>query len=382
MEKRVCHVTSVHSRYDVRIFQKECRSLAANGYEVYLVVNDEKEDEEIDKVHIVSSRVNYHSHLQRMIKVSKRVYWRALEINASIYHIHDPELLPYALKLLKKGKKVIFDSHEFYAQQILLKQYIPNPIRRLVSTIYEKYERYVLQRINGVIVPCLYNGEDYFKGNYKRQIFLDNVPLLSEIPQKLYDSPKKDKQVCYVGTISENRGIDILIQASAKARVNLALAGGISSPILKEKLTGFSKKGFLHYYGKVSHIESYKIISQSCIGMCLLQNKGQYSMLSNLPTKIYEYMALGVPIIASDFPYYKEILQKENCGICVNPRDINAISEAIEKLMRNPLKLKEMGENGRKLIEKKYSWEKEEEKLLKFYKEIIEENDKRKEKQN
>lgn len=376
MRKRICHITSVHSRYDVRIFQKECRSLARNGYDVYLVVNDRKEDEVVDGVHIVSSQLNYCSRLQRILNVGRGVYMKALSVNAFIYHIHDPELLPYALKLLKKGKKVVFDSHEFYAQQILLKQYIPKSIRKLISIVYQKYEEYVIRRIDGLVVPCLYNGNDYFKGKYKRQVFINNVPSLSEVLKEDYDTEKKKKQVCYVGAISEERGINVMLKAVAKAKVNLALAGRVDSLSLKEKIEDSLKQNFLHYYGEISHTESYKLISQSWIGLCLLQKEGQYSLLSNLPTKIYEYMAIGIPVIASDFSYYREILEKENCGLCVNPMDWRAISDAIKELIQNPTRMKEMGENGRKLIEEKYCWEKEEEKLLKFYKSIISESEK------
>ena len=113
---KVCHMTSVHPPEDVRIFHKECVSLAEAGYEVYLV--ERGESCEKNGVHIIGLGDLPKNRLKRMTEGAKKVYEKALELDCDIYHFHDPELLPYGLKLKKKGKKVIFDSHENTLEQI------------------------------------------------------------------------------------------------------------------------------------------------------------------------------------------------------------------------------------------------------------------------
>ena len=139
---RICHVTSAHTRYDVRIFKKECCSLAKKGYDCYLLVNDNNCDEDKNGVKIVSTGLEIHSRKERFIKSHDLLLEKMNMINADIYHFHDPDLLSLAAKMKKKGKKVIFDFHENVAKQIRDKEWIPSLIRKMISFFYSKYEKY------------------------------------------------------------------------------------------------------------------------------------------------------------------------------------------------------------------------------------------------
>ena len=86
---------------------------------------------------------------------------------------------------------------------------------------------------------------------------------------------------------------------------------------------------------------------------------------------MFEYMSAGLPVIASNFPKWKNIINETNCGICVNPENPDEIAKAIEFIMTHPKKAKEMGQNGRKLIEKKYNWSIEEKKLNIIYSSLL-----------
>ena len=146
---KVCHMTSAHEEEDIRIFRKECVSLAEAGYDVYLVERGDSYDK--NGVHIVGVGEIPTSRLKRMTEGAKMVYQAARALDADIYHFHDPELLPYGLKLKKAGKKVIFDSHEMYTEQIREKPYLPHWFARLLSHAYGKYESHVLGRIDGLV---------------------------------------------------------------------------------------------------------------------------------------------------------------------------------------------------------------------------------------
>jgi len=150
---KICHITSVHSRYDTRIFYKECVSLAKAGYDVtFLVAERGKTKPEIrDGVSIAPVEFNPTNRIDRIINSPRVLLKKALETNAEIYHLHDPELLPLARKLKKLGKKVIFDSHEDVGGQILGKEWIPSFLRPSVSHLYNVYSNRVLTEMDYLI---------------------------------------------------------------------------------------------------------------------------------------------------------------------------------------------------------------------------------------
>ena len=372
MKKRVCHLTSAHARYDVRIFQKECSSLAHAGYEIYLVVNDDKEDEIKNGVTIISTGYIARSRIDRMLNAAKAVYRKALEVNADLYHFHDPELLPIGRKLKKKGKTVIFDSHEFTCKQIESKHYLPKVFRRPVAFLYRAYEENTIHRLDAVVVPCTYAGESFFAGKCKQEVLVDNLPKTEDVCLDAGSFSSRKKQACYAGSLSAERGVREIVQAAALKKIPLMLAGNFSTSGLKDEIVSRQDEKQLVYRGVLDREGLRGLLKESYMGLCVLQDIGQYKHLDNLPTKIYEYMGAGMPVVVSDFPYYRSIVEQHRCGICVRPDDVAGIAEAMEWLLRHPDDAEQMGKNGKKFVEEKANWAGEEEKLIKLYRKLFE----------
>lgn len=365
---KICHFTSVHSIDDVRIFEKECTSLAANGFDVTLIAcGDIAFTDEKNGVKRISLSVPVKNRLQRMIKRSNAVYKKALEINADIYHFHDPELLPIGLKLKKKGKKVIFDSHEFYGEQIREKQYFPKILRKIIARIYMKYESYVCKKIDAVIQVCTLNGKNYFRNRAKKSIFITNPPIL----QKNITNPiifyKNRKAVSYIGTLSLNRGITNIVKASVKAKVKLILGGNFNSSIYYDELTMLDGYSNVDYKGYINRNQMVEIFNQCFAGLSTLLHIGQYDKIDTFPTKVYDYMSAGIPVIISNTSYAKKMINKYKFGICVDPYNIDEIASVISYLNKNRTQAKQMGDNGRKAFEKEFNWQIEEKKLILLY---------------
>ena len=133
--KRVCHITTVHLRNDNRIKLKECKSLAAEGFEVHLVVGDGLGDFFGENVQIHDIGPKPQSRIQRMWAQPKRALKRVLALRPDIVHLHDPELLPVGVKLAQKGMRVIYDAHEDVPRQNLTRHYIPRRIRPARSSV-------------------------------------------------------------------------------------------------------------------------------------------------------------------------------------------------------------------------------------------------------
>lgn len=368
---KVCHITTVHTnRYDVRIFEKECSSIAKAGFDTTLIVNDQLSDEVKNDVKIFSLREKPKNRWDRANRIAHLMLKRAQEIDADIYHVHDPELLRIAVKLRKNGKKVIFDSHEFTAEQILTKPYLPTVIRGMISKLYRNYEIVMLNKLSGLVFPCTYNGRDFFEKVKIPKVLIGNYPTIKILERDTYDeNVKKQKKLCYVGGISESRGIVRMVNVAHLSGYRLVLIGEISEAQKKqyEKLPGWVNVDCL---GKLSHDIAMNEISKCTIGLSLLQNQGQYALLDNLPTKLYEYMAMGMPAVVSDFPYYKKVLEKYQFGLAVNPSNDEEIAIAIKRIIGDQKLQEKMAAEGKRAIREEMNWEKDVQKLIVFYEQL------------
>lgn len=362
---KVCHFSSAHPATDIRVFHKECVSLAKAGHEVYLVVAN-SEEKIVEGVHIVSVTSEATGRFSRMLKTAKAVYQKALSLDADVYHFHDPELLRFALKLKRKGKKVIYDAHEDLPKQIMGKYWINKSLRGLVAFSIQKYENYVCKRISGVITATPFIAERFVKVN-KNTLDINNFPKLNELAN---DSPwsEKGNYACYIGGISEIRGLSQVIDAfELQEGLKLKLAGPITSGSNSygEKLQ--AKKGWssVEYLGIINRSEVKEVMSSSKVGIVTFLPLPNH--IDAQPNKMFEYMSAGIPVIGSFFPLWKEILEKNNCGLCINPESPDEIAKALKTLTEDDALAEEMGRNGRKAVLEIYNWEKEKDKLLSFY---------------
>lgn len=364
---KVCHMTSAHPSDDVRIFHKECVTLAEAGFNVFLVAANTKE-EVVRGVQIVSADVPPSGRFSRMLNTSRAVYKKALSLNADIYHFHDPELLPYALKLKKKGKKVICDAHEDVPKQIMGKFWINKYLRKSASTSFRIFENYIVKRLDYVLSATPFIRDRFLEVNPK-SVDINNFPMLSEL-QKESDWNSKKEEICYIGGMTQIRGIGELVDAMEYIDgVKLNVAGKFSQQSFEQEVKNkVAWKEKINEFGFVSRKETAQIMADSKIGIVTFLPLPNH--VDAQPNKMFEYMSAGIPVIGSDFPLWRDIIVKNNCGLCVDPENPKAIADAIKELLNDPEKSKEMGKNGRKIILEKYNWESEGKKLVAIYNEL------------
>lgn len=356
---RVCHFTSAHDAHDDRIYLKECISLKNAGYDVCLAAKGESALDEGIKIIGCGMPGN---RFDRMFLFSRKIYKKALETDADIYHFHDPELLPYAVRLKRKGRKVIFDSHEDVPAQILDKEWIPFFLRRIISLLYKTYESYAVKKIDAVIAATSHIAEQ-FKDRAEKVEVINNYPKLDDII--FHDTPFEQREpiVCYAGGISEQRGERIMVEAVKGLDVTLILAGEHESGAIPN---GEYEK--TRYIGKINRDKVNELYGCSRAGMLLYQPAQNH--FEAQPIKMFEYMAAGLPFVASDFPLWKRIVEESGCGICVDCESADEVRAAIKQLLDDPCKAQKMGKNGRKAVENRYNWSIEEQKLFELYRDL------------
>lgn len=361
---KICHITSAHKRYDLRIHIKECATLAESGYDTHCVVSDTEGDcLKEDGVYVHSTGYNAKNRFTRIFTSSKKAYKLAVSVNADVYHLHDPELLLYAGKLKKKGKKVIFDSHEDVINTIEEKHWIPSIFRKIIKKIYSSFQKRICSKLDA-IVTVTPNLVEFFKTINSNTFLITNYPILEDIQL----STSRKKQISFAGGVEEQWCHDVVVRAMNKLPdVEYLYAGRITDKYREEldRLTEGNSK----YLGFLTHSEVYDLFSHSIAGVALnnadqMQKEG--GSLGN--TKLFEYMMCGLPVICTNYPNWRDVVETGNCGICIPNDDIEALRNAIQYLIDNPDKVIEYGRNGQKLVNEKYNWDVAKLELLKVYK--------------
>lgn len=368
---KITHLTSVHPRYDTRIYIKECTALAnVDDYDVSLIVADGLGNEDKNGVHIFDVG-KLHGRINRIFKTSKKVLSEAIALDSDIYHFHDPELIPIGVKLKKLGKKVIFDIHENVGLQIKDKEYIPRGLRNLISYIYRKYEKLMLKNFDYLIL-----AEDSYRVYYES--LNQNIEVVLNMPdieslQGFASKERNKNELFYIGGISKNRGLDVTIDAIKIVKDKIPdIYFHCIGPYSEELLNSIDMKGLeknIKFYGRMPLLDGLKYSKNAKIGLSILKPIGNYTR--SYSTKIFEYMAMGLPVITSNFELYKNIVEKYKCGICVNPLDPQEIANAIIYIINNHSQAEDMGQNGRNVVLERYNWFMEKKKLFGVYENLI-----------
>lgn len=367
MGELICHVTTVHPIWDTRIFHRECRTLVKAGYHVRLMVLDQRGGTEHGvEIHNVES--SFRNRLQR---ISKAPFAMLKELekmeDVGLVHLHDPELLRIAGRLKKMGKKVVYDAHEDHPRHVFEKRYFPNWLKRPLSFFLEKYENAVVRKLDGVVTPTPLIRERFSKV-HSNTVEVRNTPDLEEISFHP-PSEKNGKEICYVGKVTPQRGAYHSIQAMAYLEgITLNLVGPIPEDVREElsALEGWKK---VREYGVQEREGVREVLDRSSAGLVVLQP--YVNFFAALPVKMFEYMAAGVPVLSSDFKLWADIVEGNDCGVCVDPTNPKRIAEGVQELLADPDRTDQMGRNGRKAVEEEYNWGKDAERLLDLYKGLV-----------
>jgi glycosyltransferase involved in cell wall biosynthesis len=368
---KVVHVTSGHPSSDVRIFRKQCRTLAAAGYDVVLVVPHDR-DETVDGVRI-RAIAPARSRFERMTRTARRAIRAAAAEDAQIYHLHnEPELLLWSLPLRLRGSRIIFDMHENLPKQILGKPWLPGWTRGVISRLARAAQRVLLPGMPVVFAHMSYETDHAW---VRRSATVLNVPLADEL--LAIAEPKHPVfTVSYIGRVSRVRGFNTILDAAEMvARKGRRLefeCVGLIEPEEVAQVTARASRATLpvRVSGRwLPPNEAYRMTARCHAGFVILKNVP--NNYDNWPTKMFEYMALGVPVIASNFPFYRRVVEGSACGLCVDPDSPAELAAAIEWLMDHPNEAAEMGRRGRDAVQRQYNWSHEAAKLLRFYEELL-----------
>jgi glycosyltransferase involved in cell wall biosynthesis len=369
-------LTTVHPPFDTRIFHKESKSLLKAGHSVTIVApHDSVDKKNVDGINIVTVKRPGSKILHPITLI--RVFIAGLREDCDVYHCHEPGSLFVCilLKLLRQTK-LVYDAHEHYPSLIAENTLFPHQLKFFVQVIVDKTEKSLCWFTDYIITVNVTLKNRFNLLN--NTIILFNVPILT-----LFNKEEKAHEDCHIliyeGNVNKKRGLDKLLVSLKDIRqkipdIKLLIVGTISdTEEFKMCVNTYIKNNNLdkniEITNWVPHEDVIKYIKKSEIGFLLFQPT-YYNNLIGLPNKLFEYMACEIPVIASDFPEIRNIVQEEKCGILLDPTDTKKITDAVIWLLDHPVEAKQMGENGRKAVEEKYNWEIMEKRLFELYEEI------------
>lgn len=367
--KRVCHLSNLHVAFDTRIYFRFCRSLAKD-YEVILIAVHPRE-ERVNGIRIVPFR-RLKNRYWEMATASLRMFPKALRARADIYQIHDPELIPCGLWLRILGKKVIFDVHENFAADIADKPWIRH--KRLLAALYNWWEKRAARRFELILAENSY--APHFKALGASYTVVLNYPDLPFFRPFRTMEARPENHLFYIGILLETRGLFEIAEAlfilKKQGRIFHFHCVGELYTRLEQRLQRLPYyeeiREQMHFYGRRRLDEGYALSREMGIGLCIIHP--MKNSVESYPTKMFEYMSIGLPVIASDFPLYREVLDQHDCGLCVDPMKPAALADAILQLADQPDLRRQMAENGVKAVEAHYSWESQEKRMLEVYRRL------------
>lgn len=359
----IVHFSSVHRAQDTRILHRECRSLVDAGYRVTLIANAEKDFEEHGvKVRALPARAG--GRLSRMTRHAWNAWRMAAREDADLYHFHDPELIPAGIALRLRGKPVIYDVHESVSKQIRSKMWIPSPVRRVVARAYRLMER-AIAPVMTAFVAATPGVASYFPAG--KTIVVQNYPIIDELrPESSSTAISREALAAYVGGITEVRGAHEMVAAMnlmpPGADIRLEIAGPVASESLRKEMEtapGFDRVRFL---GMLNRSEVGDLLARASVGLVVLHPEPNY--IDSYPVKLFEYMAAGVPVVASNFPFWKQFVEDVGSGVMVDPLNPQSIADGILEIINDPERAQQMGEAGAKAVRERFNWDTEAEKLI------------------
>ena len=361
---RVRHLTSVHAIDDTRILHKECKCLARAGHDVALMACHER-DETLHGVRIIALG-RPRNRFDRATRVAWSFFRRAMRERADVYHLHDPELLWIGVLLKLGGRTVIYDVHEDVPKQIMNKFWIRPWAKRLLSRAAMLAEAVASRTLDALVTATPTIAEKF---PVSKTVVVQNFPesAVAHTNGEVTPFEERESAFVYTGGLTEAQGLREMMDAYSllPPGVTGTVAGRFDHAPLEAQIRAGDGWKRVRYLGQLQRDGVMEAIRSARCGVVVDRPISNY--LDAYSTKMFEYMACGVPVVYSNFPLWIRLMSEADCGVAVDPTDPQAIAEAIQRLADDPEEARRLGENGRHAIATRFNWEAELAKLEALY---------------
>ncbi len=354
---RFRHLTSVHEIDDSRILHRECASLARAGHDVALIAG-RPPGGPVEGVPVVGVGAG-RNRVDRMTRVAWRVFRAARRERADVCHLHDPELLWIGLLLKLGGCRVVYDVHEDLPKQIMSKFWIPPWARRALSVVAAVAE-WVCARVFDAVVAATPSIAQRFPA--ARTVVVQNFPSAAKArtpADAVRPFDRRRYAFAYTGGLTGVQGVREIMAVAALLPADRTgvLAGWFDSADVEREVRASPGWRRVEYRGEIAPDAVLEVLHSARCGIVVDHPISNY--LDSYSTKMFEYMACGIPVVCSDFPLWERIVGGAGCGVVVDPLDPPAVAKAVQQLVEDADEARRLGENGRRAVLERFNWEAE-----------------------
>jgi glycosyltransferase involved in cell wall biosynthesis len=363
----VAHATSVHPADDNRIHRRQCASLAAAGFDVRLVVLGPEPADPSPGVTPVSAGPRQ-SRLARMTVGAVRMLLAIRAQRPQVVHLHDPELMVLVPLLAAMRYRIVVDLHEDPTLQIQDKDFPPS-VKRASIAAYRVVLGACRPFVDRFVVAWPHPKPP---GPVDRVVEIHNYPSADEFAAADRVAVEdRERLAVSVGSNGRNRALFEMIEAAERLGDDgvVEVVGAVMPADLLADRAEWVERSGVRLPGRVGHAGVTDALGRARIGLCLLYPTAQYTLAE--PTKLFEYLMVGLPIVGADMGPTAEIVQRHQCGLLVDPKDPAAIAEAIRTLLDDEELAVEFGRRS-KLASANYTWEAQAERLVAIYQTLVE----------
>lgn len=367
----VCHVISGYFRNDARVFLRQCKSLHRHGFDVSILTNDGEPDEVLDGIPVFDCDKRW-PRWKTLLFATRQFLDKALQIDADIYQLHSPELIPLGLALRKAGKKIVYDAHEDMPRHILEKEWLPGFSRTPISAVFQRYLLRALRRYDDIVSPHSHVVAN-FQALLGKGVLVANFPLVADDWNFSREEYLNRRNIlCYSGTVYAYSNQEEIVEAiGGFADLEYRIAGYIDEEHGK-RLRAMPNGNKVAFLGRLSRPDLHQFYRDALIGIVIYDYKlnlgdrlGSYGT-----NKVFEYMEAGLPFICTDYVLWKDIAERHDCAVCVAPGKPDEIVDAIRYLLEDRERAYRMGQNGRKAVLEEFNWASEEKKYVAVFRNL------------
>ncbi len=374
---KVCHFSSVHSIHDTRVFSRECVSLA-KYFDVTLIAigNFTGQKQGVRIIGIPKAKTK----LERFFGTTFKVFVSAIKTEADIFHIHDAEMLPFALVLGLLGKSVIYDIHENTKQDILLKPWLKQDLKAKAARMYDALLKFSSRFVH--YIPVVANDRFLliFHVRPKQFTVVQNFADVEEMRKYRVEDRLmlSGNHIFYVGMIKDMYyDFNVLIEAVYLLKQKgfmvfvhaVGYFGANVRPDFEDNRYWREVKDQIHIYGKLSMDSAYRISMQCKMGICL-KNQPEEMLVSH-ERKFFEYMAVALPSVFYQSKIYRDVNDTYKIGEAIDLNSALEMANAIQKILSNEDEYRLMQANCIKASEEKYNWKSQEVLLVNLYERLL-----------
>jgi len=290
-------------------------------------------------------------------------------------HFHDIDILPL-MSILSLWKHVVYDVHEDYPEEMLIREWVPSLLRKPFSKMLEIGQRVFSRPIRNIVLTQTQLDPE-FPGTRFRKILILNFASTTLLASVADDYLERPPTVIFIGSQHKNNGSDLLLEIAERVQavrpgVRFLSSDRFSSPEARQNAVSEIERRQLRNFELIANVRPHELMKPlNRATIAISPNLRVKQQINGAHNKTYEFMAAGIPIVASDLPQQVAVIGGANCGALAQPEDPDSFVRAITRLVDDPAMARQLGINGQTAFRERYSWESQMPRLLDLYSTIL-----------